>query len=450
MFRSSRSRPLVFLLLVQAAAASLAQQVIGRLPPPTDDPVYIRLHATIGGTHPILDSVLVAADGSFSFDRAARVAGFYQLAIGTSDRVDLLIDPSESLIDMTFLQRPIQEHVVVNTSAENRRLWTYKYVSRSAQQERRVIEEHKSRLRPFDLEAIAAADSALLAVDAAREAELARLVAESPNGTFAKIVSAGKALEVVRGASPMTVHAVFPFDDGILLRSTLYPEAVMTFLRNVNPMDESQLIAATDTLIRLASGDADCQAFMSSHLLELFATYGPDRVVQHLLDRHFGPERPLDDLPAAVRDKVIALRQVAVGAVATDLELARPGASAVRLSELVAGSTHLLLFFYSSTCDHCHEQMPGLKMLYGTYAAKGLQIVGIALDDDARTFFDTLQQRDLPWPATSALKGWGCPAAKAFAVGSTPAMILLDKRLRIVAKPYDHEELAVLLQGLLP
>src|SRR5690606_15455096 len=145
---------------------------------------------------------------------------------------------------------------------------------------------------------------------------------------------------------------------------------------------------------------------------------------------------------AELRAATEGLLRVSIGATAPIVFLVDPVKhDTLELADLLKGQSYTLLFFYSSTCDHCHVQMPGLMALYREDREKGFQVLGIALDSDLEEFQSGITERGLTWPSFSELNGWGSSAAKAFAVKSTPSLFLLDSNGVIVAKPYDHQEL---------
>nr|HRP00501.1 TlpA disulfide reductase family protein [Flavobacteriales bacterium] len=140
--------------------------------------------------------------------------------------------------------------------------------------------------------------------------------------------------------------------------------------------------------------------------------------------------------------------KVAIGAPAPDVKLPRPGErDTVQLSAVWTRNQYTVLFFYSSTCDHCHAQMPGLSDIHRDLRSKGVAVLGVALDHDRAEFEANIRERELSFPCYTGLQAWGSPAAKAFAIKATPSFVVVDRTGRIVAKPYDHEELRTFLSA---
>jgi thiol-disulfide isomerase/thioredoxin len=103
------------------------------------------------------------------------------------------------------------------------------------------------------------------------------------------------------------------------------------------------------------------------------------------------------------------------------------------------------LFFYSSTCDHCHAQMPGLVQLVKDLKPRQFHLIGIALDITEEEFRTTLDEEHINWPCYTELKAWGAQGAKDYNVKATPTIFVIDRQGKIRAKPLDHQELRYFL-----
>lgn len=436
---------LVFLL------GAKAQRIQGSFARGTALPVRIVLYETWGGAHLPIDSVSVDRKGRFAFPAGLRQAGFYRLVAGPEDVVDLIIDPREAIIELHFSGRPIQEHITVRTSLQNQRLWEYKRASREGQARLAGIQEERKKSSALDAGAQAALAQREAEVKQWQQGILERLVANDPDGPFERIVlTDGRLVEAVPLGSD-AVRSAVDWADPTLIRSSVYPKAVMAYLQNLPNMGVPELIGACDSLLEWSSNDAQCWSFSRSFLIRLFSVYGPDAVAQHLVDRYIVGSGSLHPPEAEVLEAAAELLRVAAGAKAPEVFLVDPVAGdTTLLQRLLSEQPYTVLFFYSSSCDHCHEQMPGLLHVYGDLRPKGVQVLGIALDVDLEEFRMTLDERGLLWPSFSELNGWGGTSAKAFGVKSTPSFFLLDESGTILAKPYDHVELRAKLMELLP
>ncbi len=58
----------------------------------------------------------------------------------------------------------------------------------------------------------------------------------------------------------------------------------------------------------------------------------------------------------------------------------------------------VLLDFWATWCDLCREEVPHLVELQNKYRDRGLQIIGISMDDDAEPVRDFYQRFNLNYP----------------------------------------------------
>ncbi|MBX2984027.1 MAG: TlpA family protein disulfide reductase [Flavobacteriales bacterium] len=424
-----------------------AQQLKGHIHDTASTGGMLKLYQARGASFTLVDSTHIGPSGDFNFHDRFNATGFYQLALSDTDQVNLILDAREPLVDLRFVGRPLADHVRVQASDENKRLWELQYVTKETQAVKAAVAEQKSRLLPTDTLELDALDRVEQRAIHTQEQYLEELAVQAPTSFFAKALRVDQAVQGARGGGPMAVAAACDFSDPELLRSTVYDKAVMAFMQNLNAVSEVQFANAADTLMQLASGDTACKAYMLEHLIDLFATYGPESALQHMIDRYVAPYGGSTAVSATVRQKVDALLHVSVGRTAPDVELNDHGTK-FQLSQLVKANTYTAVFFYSSTCEHCHAQMPGLKADRSTYQKRGFDVIGIALDVDSTDFLRSIRENAIPWRCYSEFNGWGSKAAQAFQVKATPALFLLDRAMKIVAKPTDAQELRQILKEL--
>lgn len=407
----------------------------------------ITLYQVAGADEKPMGTAAFDAQGRFTFPPNTYAAGFYKLELGADDRVDIILDPREPEVRFRFGALPLQSAVTVEASKENAGMWAYKAVSRVAGVELNGIQERRSRMDPMDRNGLAQLDSLQARVEQWKLFSLDSILSGLPGGYFPHVVHADRRLMAAIPQGSRAVKDAFGWADGRLLRSSLYPKALLAYLQTI-PMDmPGGLAAGADSLLAWAAPDTACWRFARSLLLRAFSDFGVDHAAQHMVDRYvLGPGTllpPENELVELVAERM----RVGVGAPAPDAPLFDPvTGETVQLSRLTDGQRWTVLFFYSSTCDHCHEQMPGLATIHADFSGRGLRIVGIALDTDKDEFIQCIEERKLPWRGFSHLNGWGSPAAKAFAIKGTPSLILIDAEGMIAARPYDHVELREILE----
>ncbi|MDX9750438.1 MAG: TlpA disulfide reductase family protein [Flavobacteriales bacterium] len=445
------ARPAAFLIITFACAvrpALLDAQVLsGTCAPCVPDHASVTLYALAGAdTWPVAHAPLDTS-GRFAFPPAHYPPGFYQLAVGDDDRVDIILDPREPEVRFRFEALPLQSAVTVERSRENAAMWAYKAMSRTAAMELDGIQEHRARTDAADHRILARLDSMRQRVELWKRHALDSVLATLPGGYFPHVVQADRRLMAALPQGPRAVRDAFGWADGRLLRSSIHPKALLAYLQSL-PMDApGGLAAGADSLLAWAAPDTACWRSARRTLLRAFTDFNVDHAAQHIVDRYvLGPGALLPPEDELVRIAAERLR-VGVGAKAADVPLPDPiTGDTVALAELMRGQRWTVLFFYSSTCDHCHEQMPGLAAMHREHAGRGVRIVGIALDTDKDEFLRCIAAFKLPWRGFSDLNGWGSPAARAFGIKATPALVVIDAEGVIAARPYDHVELRELLE----
>jgi peroxiredoxin len=110
----------------------------------------------------------------------------------------------------------------------------------------------------------------------------------------------------------------------------------------------------------------------------------------------------------------------------------------------------VLLDFWASWCSDCRRASPYMRYLYRKYHDKGLEIVGISLDNDRERWYSGVQTDSLQWTQLSSLQRWDCPVAKAYNIHWIPTLVLIDREGRIVARRLEGEELESKIRSLLP
>ena len=87
--------------------------------------------------------------------------------------------------------------------------------------------------------------------------------------------------------------------------------------------------------------------------------------------------------------------------------------------------------------------------IYKEFHSKGLNIVGVSLDKDAKEWKAAVAKDHLIWNQVSHLKYWNEPIAKQYGVSEIPATFILDANGNEIAKNLRGKELRDKIASLL-
>lgn len=124
-----------------------------------------------------------------------------------------------------------------------------------------------------------------------------------------------------------------------------------------------------------------------------------------------------------------------------------PNGTTISLKESLGKVT--IIDFWASWCGPCRKENPNVVALYNEFHSKGLNIIGVSLDDDATKWKDAIAKDKLTWNHVSNLKGFEDPIATLYDVQQIPTTFVLDSKGNIVAKDLRGDELKAKVQELL-
>src|SRR5258706_2551734 len=82
-----------------------------------------------------------------------------------------------------------------------------------------------------------------------------------------------------------------------------------------------------------------------------------------------------------------------IGQPMPNFDLEADGGRPIRLADL-RGKV-VVVNFWATWCPPCIEEMPSLDRFARTYASRGVEVVAISVDEDAKAYRDFLQTRSL-------------------------------------------------------
>jgi len=142
-----------------------------------------------------------------------------------------------------------------------------------------------------------------------------------------------------------------------------------------------------------------------------------------------------------------AAKDVQVGEIAPDFSA--PSVDGTIRTLYASMGNYTIVDFWSSWCGPCRMQSPKLVELYSNYKDKGLNVVGVSLDQKKENWLKAIENDNLDWAHVSHLKRWEDPIAAQYGVTSIPQLFLLDQDGNVLARETNAEDLEPMLAKLL-
>lgn len=142
-----------------------------------------------------------------------------------------------------------------------------------------------------------------------------------------------------------------------------------------------------------------------------------------------------------IEDIIRKINLLSPGATAPNFELTTPDGKQLSLKDFRG---HIVLIdFWASWCAPCLGEMPNLKAIYDKYHTKGLEVIGVSMDNSKTAWTKAIEREALPWHHASSLKGMQhCPVAESYQVLAIPKLYIIGKDGKIIEKDLRGKALA--------
>ena len=91
----------------------------------------------------------------------------------------------------------------------------------------------------------------------------------------------------------------------------------------------------------------------------------------------------------------------------------------------------VVLVFWATWCEPCLQEFPNVKIMYDKFKDRGVQVIGISLDDDIGDLTGFVKQEEIGWPQIYDGKRWNGAIPSLYHVQNLPKLFVLDRENKI-------------------
>lgn len=221
-------------------------------------------------------------------------------------------------------------------------------------------------------------------------------------------------------------------DSNFLIKTTI--DYVIGFIDRKDP--DASYIENIDTVVKAIGNNPKIKSILLEILWNQFSVEGNEVVTNYIGTKYLlNIARSNNDNELA--NSIIYFKNASIGNIGPDFNIeVKDENDKIEVSKLskLEGSNNYLLFFWSTTCSHCLEEIPQLKEFVKSKTKEDIQVIAIALDNDLYRWKDLTYE----YPDFLHVFGegkWDNPIGDQYNVTATPSYFVLDKDKKIIGKP---------------
>jgi peroxiredoxin len=446
---------LLFILL-QSAFLSQAQVHIIYTVKGLND-TLVTLSEIRGSVHTKVDST-VSDKGIVRFDSEKCLPiGVYRIAFGKNLFTDIILNHENIVIQNDF--ENMLDSLVVSASEENKIYYDYwrtsMYVNDSidliTKIGQKIYEANNKTMTP-DLDSMA---RKVYQLDKLLKNYTQNLITKSSGMYVQKLLlaylepdwdtykAAANAIKYPSRKDFLKKHFFdhVDFSDSTLLNSEVFYVLCTDYLTKfVDPESDSAYSRAVDFILRQAKPETPIYTYILNLLVNTFGDTQWEATFVHLVDDYLLKntcEQTANTKTMAERAAI--MKKLRAGNPAPDFISTDVNGNNVNLYSIK--SKAILLWFWSSSCQHCEKVMMQIQDIYKKYHPLGLEIVAVSLDTDKKNWLYAIQKNHFAWINLTDLKGAESSVIENYNAFSTPDFFILDAAKNIIAHPYSPSEM---------
>ena len=145
-----------------------------------------------------------------------------------------------------------------------------------------------------------------------------------------------------------------------------------------------------------------------------------------------------EDLNGLIDQLAVALRRPVVG---DKMSLTVESLAAEPIDLAKFNDKVIVIHYWSLTCAPCLREFKHLARIYEERHDKGLEMIGISLDERKADVQSHVERQNLRWPQVCDGKGYQSEAASRFGITALPSVFVIGRDGRVAADEVNAEKL---------
>lgn len=224
-----------------------------------------------------------------------------------------------------------------------------------------------------------------------------------------------------------------------------FSDKIFYYLTHFTAKTSDGLKSGVDVIFRQFKDNESVNSFVFNILLKSFIKTNNESLTKYVMDKH-GSDCSLN-LGFEELKKLQAIQALSIGGLAPEISLPDLQGNYHSLRAYCQKNNLTIVFFWISWCGRCQKETPKLIETYKKYKNKGLSVFSVSLDEKKEDWTAALTKYGSPWINVSEL----VPITKSqilpsYNISTTPAMFILDKSGKVLAKNLYGNSLETFLQ----
>jgi len=251
----------------------------------------------------------------------------------------------------------------------------------------------------------------------------------------------------------LKLHALDNVDflDASLVYSDAFTNKTIEYLnyfRNPNLPREllgQEFEKAIDSILSKAKVNDLVYQHITEYLIDGFKKFGFDEVVDYIVENYVIKDDIClgVELEKSLNDRIKQTKIFTIGFKVPNIILPDTSGQMIELKNIT--NEKILLLFYSVNCPHCEELIIELNK-HNIKRDKNIEIMAISLDIKKSDWINFLGNHPNDWINVSDLQGWESQVVTDYSIYATPALFLLDKSKKVIARPNCLEDILKIMK----